>query len=220
MKGDSLYMNLSALAYEEPEYVNRKAPYFGYVVGGFISHGPAQAYLFKGQRRAIVAIRGTEASSLDVRDLLSNIRVHAREWEGPGKAHLGYVRQYRLIHQGLMDTFSQVSTGVPLDVTGHSMGGAIATIAAAYATGVKGWNFNRLVTFGSPACLDAEGHEAIEAPHTRYVNKGDWAQCWPPSFTIDHGVEPTMVSSGWGLKRHVPSVYLKAMKNYEESFIA
>jgi pimeloyl-ACP methyl ester carboxylesterase len=218
MQGDSIYMKLAALAYMPPAYVKQKVPYLGFCVARFLTKGPAQGYLFKGGRQAILAYRGTEASKGHVRDILSNIRVHAREWEGPGKAHLGYVRQYRAIRDDAIHWISRVSESVPLVVTGHSMGGAMATMAAADCFERK-WNVSRLITFGSPATLDDEGHYAIECPHARYVNRFDPAPLWPPSFTIDHGVDAIKVDSKNSVfNRHAPEAYLRAMENYEKGF--
>ncbi len=217
MHGDSLYMMLSALAYESPEYVQKQAPRIGFIVTKFLTDGSSQGYLFTGGHRAILAYRGTEASSGNLWDIGSNLRFHAREWEGPGKAHLGYVRQYRRIRDELLMAMADVSNEIPLIVTGHSMGGAMATMAAADAFG-QGFRFHRLVTFGSPGTLNAKGHAAIKCPHTRYVNCLDWAPSWPPSCTIGHGVAATRIDSkiSW-LKRHFPPSYLRAMASYEEN---
>ena len=220
MKGDLLYMELSALAYEKPEYVKAMAPKLGYQMNTFLNDGSSQGYLFKGKRCAVLAYRGTEASEGDLWDIMSNLRFHAREWEGPGKAHLGYVRQYRRIRDELMKVVKGVSGGIPLVVTGHSMGGAIATMAAADAY-QRDWKFSRVVTFGSPATMNAEGHAAITCERTRYVNCMDPVPLWPPSFTINHGVPATKINSETSVfNRHASPAYLRAMKNYEEKLNA
>ena len=54
---DLNYMVLSALAYEEPDYVEEKAPYFGYSMLDYMTDGPAQGYLFVNVDEAVVAYR-------------------------------------------------------------------------------------------------------------------------------------------------------------------
>jgi predicted lipase len=208
---DNIYCSLAVLAYEEPEYVTQMAPMFGYAVLEYLDVGPAEGYLFVGPHDAVMAFRGTEASEGKLWDIMSNVRFVARRWEGPGKVHLGYGRMWRRLRSRAFDMLDTVPASKPLIITGHSLGGATATVCAADMFH-KGWQASRLVTFGAPKCVNKEAAAAIKCPIKRYVNDADWAPSWPPSFTLRHPSRKIDIMSPRG--GHAPTEYVLAMEKY------
>lgn len=206
-------VRLSAIAYEEIEVADKMAREMGYRVREFFSDGPAQAYLFESDADAYISYRGTEASKLSLWDIVSNMRLTAREWEGPGRAHLGYVRQYRRIREASMYCADIVAESKPLYLNGHSMGGAMAHVAAADIFH-RNWKVAGVVSFGAPKTLDQEAIDAIRCDVYRYVNKYDFGPYFPPSFSLKHpGFEVSVDSGGWWgpITRHMPPKYIEAV---------
>ncbi len=178
-------VRLAAIAYEPFTAAEKRARALGYRIKSFFDVPPAQGYLFERGDLAVLAFRGTEASRLHLWDIASNVRFLAHNWEGPGGAHLGYVRQYRRLREPATHCIKSIPTDKPLFVTGHSMGGAMATVSAADVF-ERGWKIKRLITFGAPKALDAEAAAAITCPVDRYVNAWDPAPPWPPSPDLTH----------------------------------
>ncbi len=211
-------VRLSAIAYEEPNAAIETARVLGYAVRHFFTDGPAQAYLFESDWDAYIAFRGTQFSQFGLWDIVSNVRVMAREWEGPGKAHLGYVRQYRRIRGACMDCAGMVADHKPLYLTGHSMGGAMAHIAAADIFH-RDWCVADVLSFGAPKTLDQEAINAIRCSVYRYVNKHDFAPHFPPSFSLKHpGFKMHIDSGGWRgpISRHMPPKYIKGVDLHQQ----
>ena len=169
---------LSALAYGDgavPE---------GYTLAR-VSEGSMQAIVLTGAAESVLAFRGTDAGqSGDWRaDLRSN---YAQAFEG--RVHQGF-------KDGLVALWAKVRpllSDRPLWVTGHSLGGALATLGALQAVG-EGWPVSGVVTFGSPAV----GDQAFVEFFTRTL--GD------RSDRVVHFADPVprLLNAGWGYF-HVP----------------
>lgn len=131
----------SALAYGDGE-----------VPAGFtlahVSEGAMQAIVLQGPAEAVLAFRGTDATQS--RDWGVDLRGnYAAAFEG--RVHQGF-------KDGMVALWAKIRPEVPLDrplwVTGHSLGGALATLGALQAHG-EGATVAGVATFGSPAMGDA-----------------------------------------------------------------
>lgn len=215
-------VRLSAIAYKDIEVADKMAREMGYRVREFFSDGPAQAYLFESDADAYLVHRGTSLSRFALWDIFSNMRVMAREWDGPGRVHLGYANQYIRIREASMYCASIVAGGKPLYLSGHSMGGSMTHIAAADIYH-RNWKIAGVATFGAPKALDQEAIDIIRCDVYRYVNKYDFAPYFPPSFSLKHpGFEMPVDSGGWRgpITRHMPSKYIKAVDLYYQKVAA
>ncbi len=205
---------LSEIAYLDLEEGRAAAAELGFSTEVMWDIPPAQAWLFIREGVAVMAYRGTEASALNIRDLMSNSRFGRNPWQGPGEANAGYARQFHCIQPASRKVIRNIASEVPLIITGHSMGGAIATLAAAWLD-TMGWNAKGLVTFGAPKALTKQGLSAIHMPVVRVVNRYDFAPHWPVLTNKSHPDGRLPVSSGgWPgpVSRHMPPKYVGATK--------
>jgi hypothetical protein len=95
------------------------------------------------------------------------------------------------VHRGFLDAFAQVSGRLDailrmkrpdqqLWLTGHSLGGALATLAAAHidSTSIQG-----LYTYGCPRVGDAKFAAALPGgTYCRFVHRDDWVTTVPPEL--------------------------------------
>jgi len=119
-----------------------------------------------------VVFRGTESGSYE--DLVTDLLTIPVPWPGPARVHAGFAAGYQAVAAQM-----PWRRGLPATqwvLTGHSLGGALATLAATETPGST-----RLITFGAPRVGDAAfvqrlAHCVVE----RYVNCCDLVPRVPP----------------------------------------
>ncbi|BDA46012.1 probable lipase at C-terminar half [Coccomyxa sp. Obi] len=149
---------------------------------------------------AVFAFRGTESTKDGLQDLKfvrRNIDYLQRAYPG-AKAHTGFMQQFAAVvdesrpgmHLGKV--LAELSGGrKPNRVlcTGHSLGGALATLGAAWAA-IEYPNADiRCVTFGSPRVANRKFKRAFHAlvgTSLRLTYGGDPVPSIPPNFRYDH----------------------------------
>ena len=126
----------------------------------------------------VLAFRGTEKTS--VKDIKTDFEAKLTNDGTSGKIHMGFKEAFELVHRKIEIILSgDEYKDKPLFITGHSLGGALATIAAKrlkHPKGVAG-----CYTFGSPRVADAEWISSIKVPLYRIVNAFDGVTVIPPS---------------------------------------
>ncbi len=184
----------------------------------FDKHG-AQAFLAVWPDKAILAFRGSQlkenlsdsrANSFDKlfgrllqpgfdpqhwlllgNDILADLdfRKKAVDESGRVKVHSGFLREVDKLWEGILALLQQETHGLPVWVTGHSLGAAMATISALR------YPFEEVVTFGEPR-VGCRLDRAFRAKrHLRYVNGDDPIPRLPPEtvFGFDHHGEPISI---------------------------
>jgi hypothetical protein len=156
----------------------------------------AQAFGTTAGDIAFVVFRGTQAGKL--LDIVADVRFRLRTWEGPGRAHEGFLAAWRSLDEPISSWIESV--GVPrLVVTGHSLGAAMATLLAAIRPGAE------LVTFGSPRAGDAAFAAAFAGrPVRRYVDCTDKVTMVPPELVGYRHVEGEIYIDRSGLVHAAP----------------
>lgn len=121
---------------------------------------------------AYVAIRGTQPD--DPSDILIDGLFWPVTWQGEGLVHDGFSRAYNSIAGQLLQWLDK-SQASKVYITGHSLGAAVATLAAAMLPE------SHLVTFGSPRVGDpAFAAMFKDRVVDRYVNCADIVAMLPP----------------------------------------
>jgi len=142
----------------------------------FFDRGATQGALLSGSGFALLAFRGT----LGARDWVSDLDFPPVAWEGPGEVHQGFKRQLDRVWEEVAEELDRLD--VPVFYTGHSLGAALATFAAARRHFERGSPPAALYSFGSPRVGTAELSRAFPEGflHCRVVNDRDVVATVPP----------------------------------------
>mmetsp|Transcript_98769 Transcript_98769/g.285021 ORF Transcript_98769/g.285021 Transcript_98769/m.285021 type:complete len:361 (+) Transcript_98769:84-1166(+) len=127
----------------------------------------AHAYVGRWRRRCLIAFRGTDSFEGWVQSLRSWGLDHLPGCSVDGQpCHIGegFLESYRALAPRLKQKLSEIgcSKSTPLAVTGHSMGAALATLAA-FDLKSSGYTLSRSYTFGQPRVGDAGFATAFNA---------------------------------------------------------
>lgn len=161
----------------------------------------------RGAEAVALVFRGTEFSRGKIADLADNLGTFSA-WSGPGGIHSGYARYLRRLYQPARKAAWHIA-GAPLYVTGHSLGGAVATLFAALNQfDAEPVAIERTVTFGSPRPFNTEAKKALDFPITRHVGSNDLARHWPLNPWFCHYGKPE-----WHECSHDIGLYRKAFGN-------
>ena len=131
----------------------------------------------KPERLAILAFRGTEASFGDIKTDL-NARFIYR---GKQKIHNGFLKAFQVVESQIRSALREHPEH-KLYITGHSLGGALAIVAAHE---INSDALAACYTFGSPRVGNLEFGEDIKAPIYRLVNAADLVPRVPPTWMIE-----------------------------------
>lgn len=148
--------------------------------------GGTQAFLAKRNKEDVsmmtLVFRGTEAS-------FSNIHETVKDVEADLRADLVSLDDGEKIHHGFQDAFTLIKDevekdllahqGVPLYITGHSLGGALAVVATRF---LANDSHGACYTFGSPRVGNDELSYKIKTPIYRIVNSADLVARLPPEI--------------------------------------
>ena len=178
----------SELAYRRPDAVAAALPLAKVT---FIDRDDSQAYVFETEAHTVVAFRGTQVfSGFSLADIASNLWVRRKPWQ-PGKVHRGY-------REAILDIAHEIK-GVlhapkrPLYFTGHSLGGALATLASTFSPGPTA-----TYTFGAPRVGNRAFALSLRNLY-RIVHADDIAPKYPLPFGYFHGGETWRLTEGGAL---------------------
>lgn len=116
----------------------------------------------------VVTFRGRD----DEEQLVESLAYGQTQWV-QGRAHSGLVKLLEGIWQSLLAGFFDVEAHEKtLWLTGHSLGGSLATLAAQRLVH-ESFNPHMVVTFGAPRVLDKEAAAAYPTRLYRFVNNED-----------------------------------------------
>ena len=182
----------------------------------------------------IIAFRGTQTQL----EWWRNLQATQRDYSDPltgnyyGKVHRGYFKIVReQISSALIETVRQLDPTVPCYVTGHSLGGAVATLSAMeIALNVPEIREQiQLYTYAAPRIGDrdfAEAHSQLIPNSYRVVNLSDSVPLVPPieiknKFTTAnyaHVGQKWSFTAQFGdvLLNHVVDTYRMAIESQQE----
>jgi|GEM_PF-1758059 len=172
----------SKRVYESPEAIKKDYEAQGFEVKTFDRDG-TQAFLAVKDDVAILSFRGTEPDK--IQDLATDAQIC--QVEGPGgKVHEGFNKGLDAVWGDITREMEAQGVGKdkPLYITGHSLGAALGTLAAARLD-EQGMTPNGLYTFGSPRVGNEEfadnfNNSELGKRTWRFRNNNDGVAVIPP----------------------------------------
>ena len=128
----------------------------------------AQCYLLANEKTAIIVFRGTEPKQKS--DIWADIKAWKRQSETKGSVHAGFKGEVDKLWNGVQ-TFIRDNQDKELFITGHSLGGAMATIAASRIQNNP--DFKKVYTYGAPRVGDRRFVLSCNFSHVRMQNNND-----------------------------------------------
>lgn len=230
----------SALAYKNRAFIQRLSESFAAHGNGWktavFDVGIVRAVLLTNRRFAILAFRGTRIDSLPffsgrrekLDDLQVSLQARLKDCHGFGRVHTGFHDTFSAFWKVQGKEIRKAIGRRALFCTGHSLGAALATLAARdleHQT-VRIGPVAALYTFGSPVVGDDEfrrgfeslalpvyrfvhGHDVITAlvfAGLKYVHIGDlWRISGDPTGSVSRGQQHSLLSAFWQDATRLPA---------------
>ena len=136
--------------------------------------GETQGFVAANDKHVVLAFRGTD----DPLDWIHNLQYTQVEGYG-GWVHKGFSKLVGSVRQRFVDTVRSLRTdNQTVWVTGHSLGAAMATLAA-WDLADRGIRPYATFTYGSPRVLNPEAAQKYRLRQYRFVNSEDVAPHFP-----------------------------------------
>ena len=182
---------LSGLAYGEPSEVNKKFRKHGFYDTKFCNKRGAQCYVVWNDTDAVICFRGTEPKEMS--DIKADLNAIQRQGlNNKGDVHGGFQGEINKIWDLILEKVNELKNH-KIYITGHSLGGAMATICAKRLQEQK-IEVQCLYTYGSPRVGDRRWVKSLQIPHYRFQNNND-VVCKVPFWFM-------------GYRHHGKSVYI------------
>lgn len=167
---------LAGIAYLDGKAAKKLYKKMGWNGHKFIEVKGAQCHVIWDSKEMAICFRGTEP------DEFSDIKADLNAWpdtahNGHGKVHNGFQEEINKIWHNILEVM-EAQKCYHLYICGHSLGGAMATIAASRL----GDKVSALYTYGSPRSGNSQWTKSIQCPHYRHVNNNDIVPKVPPRF--------------------------------------
>jgi endonuclease G len=139
----------------------------------------SQGLILENQSVTVIAFRGTDSTA----DWLGNLQITPRRVDDfNGSIHNGFLDAYDLVADIVQNAVDR-SAGKSLWFTGHSLGGALAVIAA---LAQKDREIAGVMTFGQPRLLGRGPAQLVNdrfgRDYQRFVNRNDIVTRIPPGY--------------------------------------
>jgi|TARA_R110000822_G_scaffold259221_2_gene384357 triacylglycerol lipase len=172
-----LKAEMAKIAYEDGPIAKKHFKDLGYTGHKFIDHDGAQAHCVWNKEEFVLCCRGTEPTEFN--DLKADLNIWPDKAQVGGWVHNGFQTEIDDIWEDIMAVVGKQLKNRKLSICGHSLGGAMATIAGSRLMEHK----PVLYTFGSPRVGNSTFvKECADLEHYRFVNNNDLVTVIPPWF--------------------------------------
>ncbi len=172
-----LFAELSEICYLPRAEAGRLAFRIGFPEIRYYDRNGAQAYIFGNDNDRVIVCRGTEPN--DWNDIKADLDLATVIAETAGRVHRGFQREVNDLWPRL--EVALASNTRPIWFTGHSLGGAMATICAnrCQISYIQS-NPRALYTYGSPRVGTGPYVNYVQYEAYRWVNNNDIVTRVPP----------------------------------------
>lgn len=177
------FAKIAAVTYDNPKDSRSKFKEQGYEIVEFFDIKDAQGYLLKGANEYVLSFRGTESK----RDALADLKARMKTESSGANVHRGFKGELDKLWPSIEKSIEQIDR---LYITGHSLGAAMATIAASRIQS----KVIALITFGSPRVGTRQFVNGLNVMHYRVQNNCDDVTKVPPCIMgyRHHGIHKYM----------------------------
>ncbi len=160
------FAKICEITYENPKTSTDKFKRLNFSILNFFDHKGAQGYLLQNDvsKEYVLSFRGTEVSEKS--DVLADLKVTKNQEASMGMVHRGFKKELDKLWSIITEATKDIDK---IYVTGHSLGAAMATIAA----GRMQSKVEALVTFGSPRVGTRQFVNNLQVAHYRVQNNCD-----------------------------------------------
>ena len=190
----------ATLVYAEIEFVTEKFKVnAGLPEVKLFEANSTQCFVASNNKFAIAAFRGSEARLREgdtdprhiIADWMTDLDFLPETWDQGGMVHRGFKKALQDVWPDLEDYMSNLQNkNRKIWMTGHSLGAALATLAADRYGNVQG-----LYTYGSPRVGDQDFKEDFNVNAYRFVNNSDIVTKVPPANMYCHVGELKFIDS-------------------------
>ena len=168
---------VSTLVYANEKFVRSQFRKAGLRELKYFKNHSTVCYVASNDKFAIVAFRGSEIwkkrERFDLEEVLADLKtdidVWLTNWQQGGKVHRGFKEALEEVWPDLIPYVRKLhKKGCKIWVTGHSLGGALATLFASRYGNVQG-----TYTFGSPRVGNEGFKKNLDVKIYRFVNNDD-----------------------------------------------
>jgi hypothetical protein len=168
----------------------------------FVSASGTDCYVASQKDFVVVAFRGTQPDQLQ--DGFADVNIVLDSWQ-TGKVHRGFKKAFNAVLTQLDPLVQALTQGRTLWFCGHSLGAALATLAADHYTATRG-----VCTFGSPRVGDPTFASAFDTKFSqrsaRYVNNRDGVTHLPLPLGYKHVEVRRFIAPDGGISSDQPAV--------------
>lgn len=188
----------SMLAYADERFINDTLEASGLRAAGYSARsfeaGGTQCFVMHDDRAIIVVCRGTQIDDFwaKVIDISTDLKFIPVADGAGGLVHQGFLEGLTLVWDALKVHLAQIlNNDRKLWLTGHSLGAAVATLAAERINRETGNSVQGLYTYGSPRVGDSNfksrfDEKSLAARTFRIVNNSDIIARVPPRVLYTH----------------------------------
>lgn len=134
------------------------------------------------EKFTVLAFRGTQSMGNFLTDADT---LFVSQFPYPGRVHSGFSQAVEDVWPDVRRILGNPSRSKPIWVTGHSLGGAMATLASVRLAS-EGYTVRAIYTYGSPRVGDRQFRDSYHLANYRFVNDNDLVPHLPFRWCYKH----------------------------------
>jgi len=198
----------ATLVYADEDFVRSRFKKAGLKNVVFFNKDSTQCFVASNDKYALAVFRGSEIwkkkEKFDfgkvIADLMTDVDIRLVKWEQGGKVHRGFKNSLDEVWDDLIILIEKLRRkGLKIWFGGHSLGAALATLAADRYSNTAG-----VYTIGSPRVGDSDFRDRYHVQAYRIVNNSDIVTKVPPAGFYRHVGEIRFIDGHGSVHDRIP----------------